>query len=797
MLKRLATPLAVLLLLFVGTIPTAYAELARVGPIGFGGYPAWYQDKTGLALDFCSPTNVSERDGGWCLLLTADVPVVPEVFPTSFFDEHFYWAASADAGLPGTKALLTLAHEGAFAVGPVIQGDQIVFGRLRISIAKLPASGTYTIYTPFGKFVFPALAAGDRLFYTSDIGLQCPPGQFDCALATQSGPFLLPSATPGGAEVPPIPDLLAGVDPYNDVIAPKTAYPDTGRRYIADPARLGPVTGGYCVVDGTTCVIDPATGKPAWVTSGGLRNPNIFRVEVSGGTAAETTFFNLMGRVFEGAIAGKVTVDRASYARSATTPNKVDVYATAFPSALGRLPAAPPPAVVPTTLSFFDAPCATDPTTGAVTGPPAGFTAHQMFQAGSNYFAQSNPLAIPANPAQVCLQANATTAGGASTTTYTPAPLGDQVFITEGLYDPLNHALSVKATSSDQVFPPTLTVAGFGDIDPLTGQAVVPSLFAPPAEVTVISTAGGQNRFQVSTGAVAGTGGGGGTAAPVAFNDEVQINEDCSATASVTPCATPVIINVLGNDANAVGGTVALATQPLLGTAGVNADGTISYTPKLNANMVDTFQYTVTVGTQVSNAATITVYIVPVNDAPVANNDTLTALANITASLNVLANDTDPDAGDTRTVRSVSAVSPATATATINATGTAVNFLAPAAGTYTFTYTAQDAALLPSNSATVTVTVAAQEVIAITRALVSTSSPGRFRVDGTLSPSSGKSINLEMLNTAGAVVGTWSVTEAAGLFTLDVKPFAMPAGANRLRATSSSGTSTTVLLTVR
>jgi hypothetical protein len=132
----------------VGAIaaPSAYAQgFMRVGPVAFGGYPAWYQDKTGLGMEFCSPLNPSELEGGWCLLLAGDT-VAPEVFPGQFFDEHFYWAASANANPAGpTRALLVLALEGAFAVGPVISGDQIVFGRLRIIISPLPATGTYTV----------------------------------------------------------------------------------------------------------------------------------------------------------------------------------------------------------------------------------------------------------------------------------------------------------------------------------------------------------------------------------------------------------------------------------------------------------------------------------------------------------------------------------------------------------------------------------------------------------------------------------------------------------------------------
>src|SRR4051812_46150055 len=66
----------------------AHAVLERQGPVSndpqIGGFPTWYQDTTGLALEFCDPLNQSELDGGWCVLLNTDT-VVPESFPTVFF----------------------------------------------------------------------------------------------------------------------------------------------------------------------------------------------------------------------------------------------------------------------------------------------------------------------------------------------------------------------------------------------------------------------------------------------------------------------------------------------------------------------------------------------------------------------------------------------------------------------------------------------------------------------------------------------------------------------------------------
>jgi hypothetical protein len=734
----------------------AQAALQQFGPIDpANGFPTWYQDTTGLALEHCLPQTQAELV--WCVLPPIPNGTAPEVFPTNWAIENFYTDATSGvrlAPIPGTTqtatVLLIMALESSFVNGAdVIPGQQMVFARTRIKVSPLPFSGTYTVYTPLGKFVFDNQVAGDRLFFTEDIGLAAL--DFAQALTGRQGPFLLPATVPGGAEVPPIPDLLPGQDPFFDALVAgggATLYPGTGKKYIADPARLGPITGGKTGI----------AGQPVYtVNDGSTRDPNLFRVEGPNGFVFETTDFSLNGRIFEGAIAGGLAVDRASYARSATA-TKVDVYATASPSTQGRLPAAAAPAVVSTQLAYFDAACT--PTLDAAGNPgppysaPAGLTATQMLAAGTKYFGQSHPATIPL---QVCVQANAVNATGQTVTTFTPAPLGDQVFITEALYDPTNQALSVKATSSDQVVPPTLTVDGYGPI-PATGQLLVPALLAAPDKVTVLSTGGGLNQLQMSTGPVAG----GAPPLPVAVNDTATTLED-----------TPATIPVLANDTNAAGGTVGLVSLPLLGTAVVNPDGSVGYTPKLNAFGTDTFTYRVTVGTQVSNEASVTVTITPVNDPPVAVNDTAGALRGIANSVNVLANDTDPD-GKADLARAVIVTGNANLGITAGSVfaGGVVTFTPPAttaAGPYTFTYNAVDqAGAVSALPATVTVTVSTTEAIVVAKDIYTTRS-GRWTLQGTLSPAAGQTLTMTYVDgtfkvngactgaAAGTVIGSATV----------------------------------------
>lgn len=724
-------------------IPHAFAGLERVGPVNqANGFPGWYQDTTGLVLEFCQVENQVELDGGWCLLLPGDT-TSPETFPSSFADEHFYWAGNAriDFILPNgtrSRALLVLGLEGAFAQGPVVPGDQIVFGRIRIRINDLPYSGTYTVRHPFGTRVFPDQVAGSRLFFTEDIGFNCQQGQFDCALVSHLGPFLLPSDVPGGIESPA-------------VTGP------AGKLYIADPARLGPVT-----------------GSPA--------GQNFFSVEGPNGFILQTNDFNLMGRIFTGTIPGRVTLDRASYTQ-APAVQKLDVFSTAFPTTQGRIPPnATPPAITPL-LSFFNAPCDVDPVTGALTAP-AGQLDVQMFNDNRYYWGQSQPNPIPSG---VCVQdETARDATGQLVPAFYQAAVTDEVTVTEAAWDPASLLLSVKAASSDATNPPTLTLNGHG---PMTAGAIsVSPLLAPPAKVHVVSSAGGVGELRVTTGL--GSPGGN---VPLALNDEISMNEDQGT----------LIINVLANDTFTGTPTVAITGAPRLGTALVNADGTISYTPFANANGMEGIAYTVTAGGATSSPAYIEITINPVNDLPIAVNDAL-ATAPGTTSLNLLANDIDADGqADLSTVVIVTPPQGATVTPSVNGS---VSFTASNSGTYIFTYRAVDRSGARSSlPATVTVTVT-QETITVQQALFRTTAR-RWIVSGTDSVRAGQTLTITYDNgpagVPGTVIGT-AVVDATGAWVLDIRgvsgvldPTLLNPRPNRIRITSSLGRSVTATFTIR
>jgi len=183
---------------------------------------------------------------------------------------------------------------------------------------------------------------------------------------------------------------------------------------------------------------------------------------------------------------------------------------------------------------------------------------------------------------------------------------------------------------------------------------------------------------------------------PVATNDTKITNED-----------TPVTISVLSNDADVDGDvlTITSTTNPTNGTVVVNADGTITYSPTLNFNGSDTFNYTIKDGNGGSSTATVTVTVLSVNDPPVAVNDTKTTNEDTPVTIFVLSNDTDVD-GDVLTITSTT--NPTNGTVVVNADGTITYF--PTLnfnGSDTFNYTIKDG---NGGSSTATVTVAVLSV---------------------------------------------------------------------------------------
>jgi VCBS repeat-containing protein len=188
---------------------------------------------------------------------------------------------------------------------------------------------------------------------------------------------------------------------------------------------------------------------------------------------------------------------------------------------------------------------------------------------------------------------------------------------------------------------------------------------------------------------------------PVATDDSYSTNED---TALVIAAG-----GVLANDIDLDGDSlqVVMVGGPSHGALALNADGSFTYTPASNYNGPDSFSYKVSDASAESNVVTVTITVVPVNDAPIAGDESFTTSEDSGLEVHapgVLANDTDADGG---TLSAVLVSGPSHGTLISNADGSfgytpAPNFN----GTDSFTYRASDGAAL-SGVATVTITVMA------------------------------------------------------------------------------------------
>ena len=178
--------------------------------------------------------------------------------------------------------------------------------------------------------------------------------------------------------------------------------------------------------------------------------------------------------------------------------------------------------------------------------------------------------------------------------------------------------------------------------------------------------------------------------APVAVDD-----------AATTTFDTPVSIAVLANDSDPDGDTLTISavTPPANGTATISGNA-IVYTPAATFSGVDRFTYSISDGRGGNATANVTVTVTPQpNRPPIAVNDAATTVLGQPVTINVLANDSDPD-GDPLTIIGVTAP----ANGSVSATATNITYTpAPRfTGTDTFTYTISDGR---GGTATATVTV--------------------------------------------------------------------------------------------
>ena len=180
---------------------------------------------------------------------------------------------------------------------------------------------------------------------------------------------------------------------------------------------------------------------------------------------------------------------------------------------------------------------------------------------------------------------------------------------------------------------------------------------------------------------------------PVAVNDT-----------ATTPAGTAVTIAVLANDSDPENNplTVTGVSNFVGGTATVNGNNTVTYTPTAGFSGAGGFTYTITDGTTPRSAQVSVTVTPPGNNPPVANTDTATTAAGTAVTIAVLANDSDPE-NNPLTVTGVSNFVGGTATVNGNNTVTYTP-TAGFSGAGGFTYTITDGTTPRSAQVSVTVT---------------------------------------------------------------------------------------------
>jgi outer membrane protein OmpA-like peptidoglycan-associated protein len=178
----------------------------------------------------------------------------------------------------------------------------------------------------------------------------------------------------------------------------------------------------------------------------------------------------------------------------------------------------------------------------------------------------------------------------------------------------------------------------------------------------------------------------------VTAGDKRYLNRGPSANAdaySVNADSGTTLFDVLANDTDPDGDALVIAAvrAPAHGTASISA-GRIAYAPVAGYAGADSFSYTIADAKGATSTATVSVTVVQTNRPPVANGDFAVAGYNQPVTIDVLANDTDPDK-DPLTV--ISFTQPANGKVTRGPGNTLVYLCNPNyVGFDAFSYTASD-----------------------------------------------------------------------------------------------------------
>lgn len=256
----------------------AQFQLAGMGePINPHGFPSYYEDTTGLALEPClpPPAGYAVQGGGDGTADNAGMCVYDDLaFDSDLIvnGEIFYWYATSRIILDGGgRAELTLGIEGTFGgAEEVIDGQQITFARTRVRV-DTPFAGTYTVTHPYGSLVFEVADPAEGINYTADLG---------------AADFRDPARGFLGT-------LFGGIDPF-------LTWPDyeneTDLQFILRDEEGTPI-----IENGDVVILEQYVGDPGvpHVVVGSPTGNNFFRVQGPDGFDVQTDLFSVSGKVFD------------------------------------------------------------------------------------------------------------------------------------------------------------------------------------------------------------------------------------------------------------------------------------------------------------------------------------------------------------------------------------------------------------------------------------------------------------------------------------------------------------------
>jgi hypothetical protein len=430
-------------------------QIIEFGPVDAAtGYPTWYRDAgfehEGKAYDSLDLEPCIGDTDPLCLPAPLPHPEAPASVKTLNMPDEFFYYTNGAAALESNGAnpvLFESAVEGAWSAEEVKDGDQVVFGRIRIRVEGLQPGSTYKVIHPQGVDEFTADAGKRGINYTQDIA--AAPGKFDAVFKSRVGPFLRWAPNP---------------DDPNDV-AP------TG--YIGDPAVDHKVIGSprgtnYVMITGDQ-VGAPDSNPGANTSPCGQHLPD----GVAPQDCIYTDLFNVAGKLSK---TGGVDTNRATYQRAADGTTAFDVFS--------RSKGSQKMVVQDATGSRF---------------PDTNLLGWQ-----GKYFAHVN---VASQQTEDDLGGVKVVNESDDPNTVQEVDLTDLVTVTSATYDTDAQKLTVKAQSSDKYASQgTLTLPDFKDADLkavqlVDGTATVDAKVAP-ATVKVASSEGGIGVGQVvATGA--------------------------------------------------------------------------------------------------------------------------------------------------------------------------------------------------------------------------------------------------------------------------------------------------------